>query len=222
MLDLPDLPLLDKERLLGGCVRLPLAIDAQQLLADVAAIPASFWGSQGGRVGVHVQAEAVFLRGYAPAEGERPILDREALAHTPYIRELITARIPAPPLRCLLAKLKPQGYVGLHIDKAPYFAKTLRLHFPIVTSPQALMFCAGRVYRMHPGEAWVLNNSAVHGVLNGHPTEARTHLICDFAPTPELLALVAAGNPGLGAVDPAAEQILLERHAHSTTVNTLR
>jgi len=101
-------------------------------------------------------------------------------------------------LRCLLARLPAEAVVGIHIDRAPYFSKTLRLHFPVETHEGAWMYCNGEVYLMRPNEIWVLNNSVPHGVWNAHPILARTHMICDFLPTPALLDLMARGEQGLG------------------------
>jgi hypothetical protein len=128
MLELPGQPRLNKADLIGGCVRLPVRLDAARLAAEVEALPGSFWGTTGGRVGVHRAAEGVFLRGHAPAEGNLPIEDRPALAHLPYIRQIIQADIPAPPMRCLLARLPGGARVAVHVDRAPYFAQTIRLH----------------------------------------------------------------------------------------------
>ncbi|HEX9474320.1 MAG TPA: aspartyl/asparaginyl beta-hydroxylase domain-containing protein [Steroidobacteraceae bacterium] len=205
MLDVPGQPVLDKTALVGGCLRLPLQVDAPGLQRDVEALPDTFWGTPGGRVGVHRPAEAVFLRGFAPAAGEQPIEDRPALAHLPYVRYIIQQLIPAPPLRCLLARVPAGEVVGLHVDRAPYFSKTLRVHVPVQTHELAWMFASGRVYRMRPGEVWALNNSAAHGVWNAHATLSRTHLICDFLPTPALLGLLERGERTLGSEDPAIE-----------------
>lgn len=60
------------------------------------------------------------------------------------------------------------------------------------------MLCAGQVYQMVHGEIWALNNSARHGVWNGHRSRARTHLICDLLPSPELIRLLAEGERDLG------------------------
>lgn len=198
MLDLPGQPPIDKSRLIGGCMRLPLAVDARRLAAEVAALPTSLWGSQGGRAGVHRAAEAIFLRGYAPAEGERPIEDRAPLALLPYVREIVTTLIAAPVQRCLLARLPGGAAVSPHIDQAPYFAKTIRIHVPIETHAQVWMLAGGLRYRMAPGEAWALDNSAPHGVINEHASLSRTHLIADFLSSPPLLALLAQGDRGLG------------------------
>jgi hypothetical protein len=203
MLDIPGAPVIDKARLLGGCVRLPLQVDAQRLEAEVASLPAGHWGGQGGRVGVHRAAEAIFLRGHAPAQGDLPVDDRPALELLPYVRELITQRIPSQPLRCLLARLPAGGQIAEHIDRGLYFAKSLRVHVPVTSHAQAWMYASGRTYLMRPGEVWVLNNSGMHGVWNAHESLSRTHLICDFLPTPALLELVARGERELGVVDAA-------------------
>jgi len=198
MLDIPHLSTIDKELLVGGCVRLPIHADSNRLASELENLPLAFWGTTGGRVGVHRAAEAVFLRGYAPAEGETPIVDREALGLMPYARQLIEETIPAPAMRCLLAKLPAGATIAPHIDQAPYFSKTLRLHFPIVSHEHAWMMCAGGYYRMQPGEVWAINNSALHAVWNDDASRPRTHMICDFLPTAELLELIATGNRDLG------------------------
>ena len=201
MLALPSHPLLDKTALIGGCARLPLRCDAPRLRAEVEAMPESLWGTRGGRVGVHNAAHAVFLRGHAPAEGNLPIADREALELLPYVRQIITSLIPAAPLRCLLAKLPAGAMIAPHIDQADYFSKTIRLHLPVITHEQAWMYCAGFSYHMAPGEIWALNNSNTHAVWNASSELPRTHLICDFLPTPALLALLANAERELGVID---------------------
>lgn len=210
MLDLPDLPLLDKTQLIGGCLRLPFRVEATRLRDEVEALPGELWGSRGGRVGVHRQAEAIFLRGHAPAAGELPIEDRPPLQRLPYVRELIEHGLGAQPLRCLLARLPPGVIVGLHIDRPPYFGKSLRIHFPVTTSEHAWMYCCGLNYQMRAGEVWVLNNSSVHGVWNASPDQWRTHLICDFVPTPALLELMSRGDRYLGISRPDVERRISE------------
>jgi hypothetical protein len=211
MLALPDHPALDKRTLIGGCVRLPLRVDAQRLRAEFEALPAEALRSTDGRIEVHRATRGVFLRGYAPAEGDKPIEDRPALDAMPYARQIIEALIPAPPMRCLLATLPAGAAIAIHVDQLDYFSKTLRLHLPVITHDQALMYCNGRVYRMGAGEVWALNNSTLHGVWNAHERLPRTHLICDFLPTPALLELLRQGEAGLGSIDHVAERFLAEQ-----------
>jgi hypothetical protein len=181
-------------------------VDAERLQAEVASIPAELWLSRGGRVGVHNPAQAIFLRGHAPAEGNLPIEDREALRHVPYVREFMTRLIAAQPLRCLLARLPGGAIIAAHTDQADYFSKTIRIHVPVTTHASAWMYCAERSYRMQPGEAWALNNSTVHGVWNADPERSRTHLICDFLISPALLDLLARAERDLGTVETAVHE----------------
>lgn len=203
MLDLPGRPELPKLQWIGGAARLPLRIDSARLVAEVANLSDEIWGSRGGRVGVHEAAEAVWLLGYAPAQGELPIEDRPPLAQLPYVRELIETTLGGSVQRCLLARLPAGAVIRLHVDRAPYFSKTLRIHIPIVTHPSVHMVSADRCYSMVIGEVWALNNSAPHAVWNAHAHLPRTHLICDFVPTPRLLDLLALAERELGRVDEA-------------------
>ena len=207
VLDLTNYPILDKRALIGGCSRLPLRIDGECLSAELARIPDSSWESTGtgGRLGVHMAAEALFLRGHAPAEGDKPVENRPVLELLPYARFIIEDLIPAPPLRCLVARLPPGASIAPHIDRALYFWKTLRIHIPVQTHDEMWMLCDGLIYVMKPGEVWALNNNAEHAVWNAHSSIARTHLICDFPPTPELLEILARSERDLGRRVPEAE-----------------
>src|SRR3954451_20814260 len=198
MLDLVSQPPVDKHAIVGGCVRLPLKTEPGRLHEEIAGLSPELWGTTGGRVGVHSAADALFLRGYAPAEGEKPIEDRPVLDRLPYFRWILEQLIPSPPQRALLARLPAGATIPVHIDRSPYFSKTLRIHLPIETNENVWMLCAGQAYQMLPGEIWALNNSAQHGVWNRHPSRSRTHLICDFLPTPELNRLIAEGDRALG------------------------
>ena len=132
---------------------------------------------------------------------------RPVLGRLPYVREVL-ALLLAPPQRCLLARLPAGRTIAPHIDRAPYFSKTVRIHVPIITSDRVFMLCAGCSYRMGPGEVWGLNNSTRHGVWNADPGQSRTHLICDFVTTPEFLALLARGERTLGEPNPEVDQHL--------------
>jgi len=190
-------PLLDKTGLIGRCLRLPIRVDEERLRREVEALPDAVWDTQGERVGVHRAAGAVFLRGYAPAEGDKPVVPRPVLNALPYCREIIES-LQAPPLRCLLARLPGGALIPPHSDLGPYFARTLRLHVPVISHARAWMMCDDLSYVMAPGEVWALNNSLKHAVWNAHPSKARTHLICDVLLSPALEALLSRGEAGLG------------------------
>lgn len=206
MLDIPGQPVLNKLALIGGCARLPVRVDGTQLLAEVGQLPPAIWASSGGRVGVHAAAQAVFLRGFAPAEGDKPIDDRPILAQLPYVSWIISTLIAAPAQRCLLARVAAGGSIAPHVDRAPYFSKTIRIHVPVETHEGAYMLCGGQCYVMRRDEVWALNNSAEHAVWNAHPTLSRTHLICDFLPSSRLLELLGSSDRALAREQPEVRQ----------------
>ena len=111
-----------------------------------------------------------------------------------------------------MARRRAGARITGHIDLAPYFAKTIRIHVPVVTNDDAWMYCAGLSFRMQSGEVWALNNSATHGVWNAHATEARTHLICDFLPSPGLLDLLGRAERDLGAPNAQVDQVMRGTH----------
>jgi hypothetical protein len=127
-----------------------------------------------------------------------PIEDRPPLDELPYIRSIIETEISAPPQRCLLARVAAGDFIAPHIDRAPYFNKTIRIHLPVATHAQAFMWSVGECYAMQAGEVWALNNCAPHAVWNAHATLSRTHLICDFLLTAALSDLLARSERRLG------------------------
>jgi hypothetical protein len=199
---LENYDLVDKHSLVGGCSRLDLQVDAERLRAEFEAIPEECWGSRGGRVNLHSKADAIFMRGYARAEGFKPIEDRDILASLPYMKQLIYETISTKPMRCLLAKLGPGDWIKEHVDYGPYFDKTVRIHVPIITNENVAMYSNGRRYNMQTGEVWAINNLAPHAVKNHDESGIRTHLICDFLPEPDILERVAGADKSLGDVLP--------------------
>ena len=194
--------------LVPGCARLNHKFDPAPILAEVNALDDAVWSQTQRRRAVHGGASSIFLRGYPPLEGAKPIEDRELLGQLPAIRSLIYSVIPAAPMRCVLAKLHAGKHISRHMDKGPYFEAHLRLHFPIYTNP-GVQFCANSLfYRMAEGEVWVLNNSNLHGVLNENTEDFRLHIICDFVPNEALIDAIKSANTGLGVVDDEALQRL--------------
>ena len=180
-----------------GAIKLPLNYDAEKLAAEVSGISADKWGVNGRTAPAFSNTHAIFLKGFAAAEGKSSTEDRSILSELPFIKNLIYTLIPSTPQNCVLSYLPPETEVGLHIDQGEYFKRTLRIHFPVVTNDKITMYFNG-AYKMLPGEVWLLNNCAAHGVENAHKTEARIHIICDYLPTPELMELIEHSDKTLG------------------------
>ena len=78
-----------------------------------------------------------------------------------------------------LIKLAPGARVIEHLDYCDlYGPEKVRLHLPIVTTPDCRAFFKGRAVHLAPDALWMFRpNSAVHAYLNGGVT--RIHLIID-------------------------------------------
>ena len=208
----------DKREHVGACRRLPDAVDAARLQAEVRALSADLWGNV--RAPVHRETQSLFLKGHAPALGLPDDPEQPVLAACPYIRGLLYGLLPGRPGKCLLAALRPGGIVYPHQDAAnDYFVRSFRVHIPVFTNPQVSLYCNGRFFRMAAGEVWTLNNLATHAVVNDHPDEPRVHLIFDVFPDAAAVAKVdaAAEMPGeddaalfarLSGTRPADAQVL--------------
>ena len=198
--------ILDKDKLVGTCRRLPIQLDAERLQEEIDSISQELWGEH--RAEVHNDVSAVFLKGFPPIQ-RKPDDDRPVLNTLPYIRESIYKTIPGNPAKCVVAKLRPGGQVLMHRDGYiddlerddryfyDYFYSTIRIHIPVVTSKEALFFCNGEFFHMPAGEVWLVNNISDHAVLNENPVLERTHIIVDMHPDDELMRMVEnAGNGG--------------------------
>lgn len=199
----------NKELFIGGCSRLDIQIDADKLAKEVGSLDAMVWSGTGGRVGPHMKVDAVFLRGFAAAEGPKPVEDREILKQLPYVREIIYEALSSQPQRCVIASLQPNSVVTAHQDQGPYLSQHYRFHIPVFTSPHVKMVVNHFVYQMLPGEIWAINNNAPHGVVNDDPDEARVHIIVDFKPTAEVVALLEKADQSLGKTDMEAVNKLI-------------
>ena len=180
----------DKRQYISACKRLPFTVDAQQLQAEVASLPAAVWGNS--RAPVHQETVSVFLRGQAPMLGAGADVDQPLLRACPYINRLLHEVLPGRCGKCLLASLRPGGIVYPHTDAAnDYFLQSFRVHVPVFTNDRVHFFSGRRSFHMAAGEAWSVNNLAPHAVLNLHPQAARVHLIFDIFPDEAAVALLA-------------------------------
>lgn len=200
-----------------GAIRLPYRFDADRLAAEVRTVGEAGWNGGGRSAPAFAGTGAIFLKGYAAAEGNPSLAEREPLAQMPYARELMYDLLPSAPQKCVLSWLPPGVDVGLHVDQGEYFRRTLRVHFPVFTNDAVTMYF-GAAHHLRPGEVWLLNNCAPHGVENAHPTDARVHMICDFLPTTALLEIARRAEQPRGREAPE----LLRRLAEKTRRNARR
>lgn len=114
--------------------------------------------------------------------------DTEVIARVPYWAEVLDA-FPCPKESVRVSVLAPHGRIVPHHDDDVGFAfGRLRLHVPILTSPEVVMEIDGERCIWTPGETWYGDFGRTHAVVNGS-SSARVHLLLDVQLNEALLAL---------------------------------
>ena len=104
--------------------------------------------------------------------------DTEMLQRCPYYREVL-ATFQCPFTAVRLLRLKAGSNIREHRDyKLGYEDGEVRLHVPVVTSPDVTFFLDGQAVPMNVGECWYVNVNLPHRVDNRSRTD-RIHLVMD-------------------------------------------
>ena len=201
----------DKDSLIGCCKHLPLSIDLNNIRDEIAAIPAQAWENARVRKGGGESSHSLFIKGHPPIQ-MKGFEDQPILAQLPATRSLIYEQLLGEPKTCLIAKLKPQGFISAHKDLISqplvtnpeyeaYFERHIRLHIVISTNPNAWLTCCGEWFRLAEGEVWALNNRQSHGVMNLDDVSTRTHIIVDLTMKHALQNLLENSPATNGIID---------------------
>ncbi len=113
-----------------------------------------------------------------PTAGTERFTDTPLLSACPYFQEVIAAfRCPKQSVRLL--RLGAGSRIKEHRDYCLGFDNNeLRIHIPVVTSPEVEFYVSGERIVMREGEAWYINFNLPHRIYNGGVTD-RIHLVID-------------------------------------------
>jgi hypothetical protein len=81
--------------------------------------------------------------------------------------------------RIMLAKLPAGGKISLHIDPYKSSNYTHKIHIPITTNPEVEFWINRKRYHFLEGNAYEVNNKALHGGINRGQTD-RINLIIEY------------------------------------------
>lgn len=81
--------------------------------------------------------------------------------------------------RCMITRLKADGFIRPHTDEGEYAKFYARLHLPLVTNETCTFSCGEEIVHMPAGELWWFNHQRQHSVANYGPE--RIHLIMDVS-----------------------------------------
>lgn len=185
---------------------LPVRFDPAPVLAELAALEPEWLPSQWKW---HLGTDFCILRGGPPTGwpgGELTSgagVDTPLLAQMPETRALLDTLFPVPAVLAWIGRSPPGARIRLHVDNTRHWDEHHRVHLPLRTHPGALLCVRGRFAHLEAGRAWVIDNSAPHGVTNDGPE--RLHLMVDLPDVPEVRDLLGRGV----AVDGEARPDLL-------------
>lgn len=174
-------------------VRLPILFDAGILADEINALPESAWrphpqGYPGNT------ALALVAAGGDP----RNDLTRGAMLPTPWLAQLPYTRQVMAALGCSigrsrLMRIDGNGEATTHVDSNYYWATHVRIHVPVVTTPDVEFLCGPTRVHMAAGECWIFDTWSLHNVINPAPTR-RIHLVCDSVGGPAFWDMVDRGH----------------------------
>lgn len=174
-------------------VRLRFQFDAERLAAEVGSLPESAWkphphGYPGNAAVPLVAANGD--PGDDRTSGEmRPT---PQLAALPYVRQVMAA-LQLPVGRTRLMRIDGNGEATRHVDSNYYWQTHVRIHVPVLTTPNVAFECGETRVHMRAGECWIFDTWSTHNVLNPDPTR-RIHLVIDSVGSEPFWTRVAAGD----------------------------
>jgi Aspartyl/Asparaginyl beta-hydroxylase len=178
-------------RLHRPLVKLPFTIDAEVLAAEVAGLDEAMWrehpeGAPGNT------AVPLLARSGDPVDDSTvgPMAPTPALAMLPYTRQVLAA-LGSTIGRTRLMRIAHETELAAHVDINYYWWHHLRIHVPVVSTPDVRFTVGDETVHMAPGEVWTFDTWTPHRVENPASTP-RIHLVVDTVGGPGLWAAIDA------------------------------
>ncbi len=187
-------------RLEAEFIPLPYRFDAARMAEELAQFDQHAWmdhpdNTEGNSALALISAGGGDNNGFRGEMVQTPHLGR-----CPYLQQVIGS-FGEVFGRSRLMRLEPGCEVTAHVDYHYHWHNHVRIHVPIVTSPEVIFHCGDAQLNMQAGECWIFDSWRRHRVVNGG-TRARVHLVIDttgsshFWNTVERsLLAVRAGSP---------------------------
>ena len=158
-------------------IKLPFRFDVDQLRREVEAFPADAWAKHPNNIPGNSALRLITVGGTENDDVAGAMAPTPHLQSSPYIQQVLS-HFGVVWSRSRLMRLGPGSSVPEHTDINYHWFHRVRLHVPIVTTPDVRFHCDGEEVHMAPGEAWIFDNWRVHKVDNGSDI-SRVHLVAD-------------------------------------------
>jgi len=177
-------------------IQLPITFDARALQAEIESIDEGAWRGRTAREDGNSALTLITAGGDASDDA----LSGEMRA-TPWLQQLsytrqVLASLGATLGRARLMRLNGQAEVKAHVDINYYWRERMRVHIPIVTTPEVRFQCGEGETHMGAGECWIFDTWRRHRVVNGGMAQ-RVHLVVDTVGGEHFWELLVRGrSPG--------------------------
>jgi len=128
------------------------------------------------------------------------------LARSPYLQQVI-ASFDEVFGRSRLMRLEAGCEVREHVDYNYHWHSHVRIHIPVITTPEVIFHCGDAQLHMAAGECWIFDSWRRHRVVNAGP-HARVHLVIDTAGSARFWETVDRCAAAMRAGVPIASRLL--------------
>ena len=189
-------------------IKLPLSFDHQRLAEEIAQFGEDEWRAHISGFKGNSSLVLVSTNGEENDDFSGPMKPSPRLQRAPYIRQ-IRGRFNSVIGRSRLMRLAPGASVTKHTDAHYFWRDHLRIHIPIITTPDVAFYCDTEEVHMAAGESWTFNNWLEHSVEN-RSEHARIHLVIDTVGSSELWRMIDGRDSAMEhvAFDPSSESEL--------------
>lgn len=185
-------------------IRLPLRFDAARLAAEARALDASAWMPHPSGLPGNTAVALVSRDGEDNNDFGGAMAPTAHLARCPYHRQVM-ASLGEVIARSRLMRLAPGAEVPPHVDFNYHWRSHVRLHVPVLTTPEVRFHCGDAVVHMRAGECWLFDSWRRHRVVNAS-AQARIHLVIDLAGSSRFWRRVRE----VEALDPLADRARID------------
>lgn len=164
-------------RLSKPFVRLPLAFDAERLAEEVSQFGDSAWRPHPQGFEGNSSLVLVATDGDENDDFRSPMRPLPRLERLPYVRQVM-ASFDTVIGRSRFMRLEPGAAVSYHCDSHYFWRNHVRIHVPVITTPEVAFYCDDDEVHMAAGESWTFDNWRGHSVEN-RSDQTRIHLVID-------------------------------------------
>jgi hypothetical protein len=176
-------------------IKLPFTFDVERLKAEVLAFPAEAWARHPNNIPGNSALRLITVGGTENDDVAGAMAPTQHLMAAPYLQQVLS-HFGVVWSRSRLMKLGPGATVPMHTDVNYHWFHRVRMHIPIVTTPDVKFFCDDQVVHMAAGESWIFDNWRVHKVENNADIE-RIHLVADTTGNGRFWDMADAASDGL-------------------------